>query len=403
MAGVPDYSKHANEIEEEVVKVKPDLKSVRNKFREKEPMTAEEFGIYLGGCSIPIKEISEKTIKRYIKKLCKESNGKLNEKQFMSVVDDVEMYYIQPEYQQLLVVLFDTDYFGAKGRSKNGIDEKQRLRAQLAENVESFLEGETLFQVKLTPQFLNARLEDILASKINNEIRGMLATIRIADDTIQCQLMLETLDRLVAIRRWMNEWNTRIQLIKQEFANSEAEKQDAIDGTGKFKHKELKDIIVDVISARLDGKEYEFISEEEEIFYPTLYAAFKMYDITAMPGNELTAWLNEIERNISNYGRYRRILQKAKAVFDEKDLLEGKILDSIDKIARTQLVSNEADMTPEQYEILVRMQGDVSVEEKQKLLCKLEESGDMSLDEKTLKELIELKDGIEKKRKAGLI
>ena len=220
-------------------------------------MTAEEFGIYLGGCSIPIKEISEKTIKRYIKKLCKESNGKLNEKQFMSVVDDVEMYYIQPEYQQLLVVLFDTDYFGAKGRSKNGIDEKQRLRAQLAENVESFLEGETLFQVKLTPQFLNARLEDILASKINNEIRGMLATIRIADDTIQYQLMLETLDRLVAIRRWMNEWNTRIQLIKQEFANSEAEKQDAIDGTGKFKHKELKDIIVDVISARLDGKEYE--------------------------------------------------------------------------------------------------------------------------------------------------
>lgn len=91
MAGVPDYSKHANEIEEEVVKVKPDLKSVRNKFREKEPMTAEEFGIYLGGCSIPIKEISEKTIKRYIKRLCKESNGKLNEKQFMSVVDDVEM------------------------------------------------------------------------------------------------------------------------------------------------------------------------------------------------------------------------------------------------------------------------------------------------------------------------
>lgn len=67
MAGVPDYSKHANEIEEEVVKVKPDLKSVRNKFREKEPMTAEKFGIYLGGCSIPIKEISEKTIKRYIR------------------------------------------------------------------------------------------------------------------------------------------------------------------------------------------------------------------------------------------------------------------------------------------------------------------------------------------------
>lgn len=128
-----------------------------------------------------------------------------------------------------------------------------------------------------------------------------------------------------------------------------------------------------------------------------------MYDITAMPEHDLTLWLEEIERNISNYDRYQKIRRKARMLFDEDDLLEGKILESIDKIARTQLVSNEMDMSPEQYEILVRMQGDVSIKEKQEILCKLEQTGDLSLDEKTLKEIMDLKDGIEKKRELGII
>ena len=61
------------------------------------------------------------------------------------------------------------------------------------------------------------------------------------------------------------------------------------------------------------------------------------------------------------------------------------------------------DMSPEQYEILVRMQGDVSIKEKQEILCKLEQTGDLSLDVKTLKEIMDLKDGIEKKRELGII
>ena len=80
----------------------------------------------------------------------------------------------------------------------------------------------------------------------------MFATMKDSDDTIQYQLMLETLDRLVAIRRWMNEWNARINLIKQEFAKTEQEKQDAKNKTGLFKHKQLQDILIDVISNLLE-------------------------------------------------------------------------------------------------------------------------------------------------------
>ena len=128
-----------------------------------------------------------------------------------------------------------------------------------------------------------------------------------------------------------------------------------------------------------------------------------MYDITAMPGNELTLWLQEVEENISNLKRYKYIQKKARALFDENDHLEKKILDSIDKIARTQLVSNESDMTPEQYERLVRFTEDASMEEKQEILCKLEQSGNLTLDEQTLKEIMDIKDAVEKKQEYGML
>lgn len=366
MGRTSDYTKQVrNEECENTVETKKSSKSFADIKRmfAKEPMTAEQFGIYLGECKAAGDFISDKTIKRYIEKLCKMSDGKITPSKFMKTVDGTDVYIIQPEIQELLVAMFDTDFFGAKGKPKAGIDVKQRLRAQLAENVEIYLDEDIKKQVKSAPQFLNARLEDILTEKINNEVRGMFATMQDSDDTIQYQLMLETLDRLVAIRRWMNEWNARINLIKQEFAKTEQEKQDAKNKTGLFKHKQLQDILIDVISNLLEGKEYEYISEEEEIFYPTLYAASKMYDITAMPGNELTLWLQEVEENISNLKRYKYIQKKARALFDENDHLEKKILDSIDKIARTQLVSNESDMTPEQYERLVRFTEDASMEE----------------------------------------
>ena len=75
---------------------------------------------------------------------------------------------------------------------------------------------------------------------------------------------------------------------------------------------------------------------------------------------------------------------------------------SMDK-KKTQLVSNESDMTPEQYERLVRFTEDASMEEKQEILCKLEQSGDLTLDEQTLKEIMKIKDAVEKKREYGIL
>lgn len=185
MGRTSDYTKQVrNEECENTVETKKSSKSFTDIKRmfAKEPMTAEQFGIYLGECKAAGDFISDKTIKRYIEKLCKMSDGKITPSKFMKTVDGTDVYIIQPEIQELLVAMFDTDFFGAKGKPKAGIDVKQRLRAQLAENVEIYLDEDIKKQVKSAPQFLNARLEDILTEKINNEVRGMFATMQDSDD-----------------------------------------------------------------------------------------------------------------------------------------------------------------------------------------------------------------------------
>ena len=114
MGRTSDYTKQVrNEECENTVETKKSSKSFTDIKRmfAKEPMTAEQFGIYLGECKAAGDFISDKTIKRYIEKLCKMSDGKITPSKFMKTVDGTDVYIIQPEIQELLVAMFDTDFF----------------------------------------------------------------------------------------------------------------------------------------------------------------------------------------------------------------------------------------------------------------------------------------------------
>lgn len=132
-------------------------------------MSAEQFGIYLGGCKSSTDSISVTT--RYIKKLCGMSGGRLNKSDFQERI--------------------------------NG--------TQVAENIVTYLDEDMQSIFLPTSPYLNARIEAHMTEKIHNEIRGMLASVRGSEDLIRYQLMLELEDRLVALRRWMNEWNERLR------------------------------------------------------------------------------------------------------------------------------------------------------------------------------------------------
>ena len=59
---------------------------------------------------------------------------------------------------------------------------------------------------------------------------------------------------------------------------------------------------------------------------------------------------------------------------------------------RAILVSNVADLDAEQYERYIRMNDDTLSNIKEDILCKLDNAVNPGLDEKTLKEIIDIKD-----------
>ena len=49
-----------------------------------------------------------------------------------------------------------------------------------------------------------------------------------------------------------------------------------------------------------EGRQYEYITEEEEVERATIYLAKQMYDLTLLKGHEFTNWLEVLDSNISN-------------------------------------------------------------------------------------------------------
>lgn len=113
------------------------------------------------------------------------SDGRLNKSDFQERINGTLTYVIKPEFQPLLVVMLDTDYFGAQGKPKEGEDVEQRLRQQVAENIVTYLDEDMQSVFLPTSPYLNARIEAHMTEKIHNEIRGMLASVRGSEDLIR--------------------------------------------------------------------------------------------------------------------------------------------------------------------------------------------------------------------------
>lgn len=366
----------------------------------KEPISAEELAVYLS-CKRKLSDgdMSEKTIRRYIQKLCRMSKGLLKDSDFKDGNESNSAYLFKPEYHGLLLAFLDTEYFGGKKNDKKLAD-RIVLHEQIAQNVSKYLDLDMQKNIMEDPSYLNALVEGRLSKRITNELAGLLNTMYNSEPAMRYQFMIECLDRLVALRRWMNEWDERINLIRRMFAkdDEDAVKQAGAEGNS-FKYDMLDSLMIKLIDAKVHNKEYEYVSDDELLSYPTAYMAMKLYDITGLKDHEIYTILNQIEENVSNDHRYRIIMKKAHLFLDSDDYLEGKILDSLDKIVKSQIISNEADVLPADFNRLIRFIEDTVREDKVDMKDILGDTyTDVVLDRRTIDEIMKVKDRVEKKK-----
>lgn len=380
----------------------PSFDKVQSKIG-KESLSAIELAVYLSHLRGLIEPdyIDEKSVRRYINKLCKMSCGILKADEFKT--GKKKSYEFKPEYHDILISLFDTDYFGGNKNDKR-IEDRTKLHAQIAHNIGKYMKGKDKEKLQKDPSYLNANLEAKIMPIITNELTCMLNTMYNADPSIRYQYMLECMDRLVGIRRWMNEWNERIKIIRRSFAQNDAEQiKMADEGEGLFKNDTIDMLMIKLLDARRKNQEYKYITEDEELSYPAIYIATKQYDISMLTENELYQWFAQVELNVSNSMRYKSIMEKLNIVLNKNDLLEGKILDSLDKIVKSELVASCAKVTPYDYNKLIRFTEDSLQEDKEKIRDICDEKVDVKLDKEVLDEIMAIKDRAEQKRKPDIV
>ena len=134
-------------------------------------MTIEELTIFLRNSPRGARpDLTEKSVKNYIKTLCESSEGLLKPEDFKKNPDySKSPYCIKPEWQGLLVALMDSGYFEGRKNDRK-LKTRADLNRQLAENVEKYLGSEDKRIVMENPAFINAELESRLSKHINERM-----------------------------------------------------------------------------------------------------------------------------------------------------------------------------------------------------------------------------------------
>lgn len=295
--------------------------------------------------------LDEKTIRRYITKLCSMSNGILEPNDFK---ENGKSYVFKPEYHDILFTILATDYFGSNKNDKY-LEHRAVLHGQIVENIDKYMNDLDKNQIKKDPSYLNAIIEAKLIPLIINELICIFNTMYHSDSVVRYQYIIECADRLVGIRRWMNEWNERIKVIKNSYAKDNSQFLDmAQNDEGFFQNDMLDDLMLKILASKLKKETYQYLGEDELLTYISLYLGTKMYDISSCSDNEIKKILEGVEKNISNEEKYQNIMSKLRDVLDKNDYLENKVLDSIDKIIRAEIVAKSSDVGPWDYKQLIR-------------------------------------------------
>lgn len=390
---MPGVSKYENRDTIGVEEIS--YEDVRRKFNA-EPMSAKEFIVFLSherGLK-PNETLNEKTLRGYIRQLCERSEGLLSPDDFK----DGKSYSFKPKYHSLLLTLLNTEYFGSKIREEDILN-KMKMQKQVAENITDYLKEDVQKSIKKDPAYLNALLADKLSNIFLRELRTIVHTMYNADPIVQYQFMIEGIDRLVGIRRWMNEWEERMRLIRMEFATSENEIQDAINRKGKYEGASIDRLIIRMLAASISGEEYEFVSDNEEISFATAYIATEMYDVLGRDDLEISLIFKELEKRVSDDDRYRLIMGLVRRFFPEDSYLSDKVLTSFSKVVKSQLVADASDkaLDADEYNRMVRFIEDAFKEKKEEIYKTIDSKVDVTLTQEVLDEIMAIKDRVEKR------
>ncbi len=381
MPGVSRYDIKQHE------KVLPSYETVKEKFRA-EDMTIEELTIFLRNSPRGARpDLTEKSVKNYIKTLCESSEGLLKPEDFKKNPDySKSPYCIKPEWQGLLVALMDSGYFEGRKNDRK-LKTRADLNRQLAENVEKYLGSEDKRIVMENPAFINAELESRLSKHINQELVILMRTMYHVSPVIRYKLMLDFFKALVNMRVWMSRQDSKEEATRLVYAHELDEIHNAIYQKGLFSSKSLDELLISLLATRMHDEEYVYVDGDEEMTPIGVYFATLVFEGEFPDTSAVKRQLDELERTLNDDSRVQTIRKKAEEILDLKDPFEQFLYDDLIRMAKLRLCTPY--VSPEEYERMVRFTESAIAQDKWDILNRLMKLGDHPLDEKAVASLME--------------
>lgn len=351
-------------------------------------MTIEELTVFLRNSPRGARpDLTEKSVKNYIKSLCESSNGLLKPEDFKKNPEySKSPYCIKPEWQGLLVALMDSDYFEGRKNDRR-LKTRADLNRQLAENVENYLGGEDKRIVMENPAFINAELESRLSKHINQELVILMRTMYHVSPVIRYKLMLEFLKNLANLRIWMSRQDSKEEATRLVYAHELDEIHNAIYQKGLFLSKSLDELLISLLATRMHDEEYVYVDGYEEMTPIGVYFATLIFEGEFPDTSAAKRQLDELEQALNDDSLIQTIQEKAKKILNLKDPFEQFLYDDLIRMAKLHRCTPY--VSPEEYERMVRFTESAIAQDKWDILNRFMKLGDHPLDEEDVASLME--------------
>ncbi|MNW32998.1 hypothetical protein D3C74_99520 [compost metagenome] len=381
MLDIGRQSDYQNKLNSDSHEIDPDI--VKGKVG-KEAINADEIAAYLTKYSRRGDTFSGKTIRRLIKKICELSAGKLKVSDFQVPRDNNKpMYLIQPEHHGFILPLIDSKYL-LDNKNDRKLSTREELYRDLVVNLETYMSEKDFKIIKSNPAFMNAKLECLLSESINKQILILLQNLFHSDEVLRFRLMEKTLNTLIELNRIVMKQDAYMFSSKLVYGHAFNESTDGEYKKDMLQADGLAQFIIQLLGLKMHGEKYEYLSDDEKLSYPALWAAAQMYDFEIKPETDAGQELNKISAAISDNEKFKTLVKKAKEILNLDDPREFFMFKDIIRLSAAYYLMPFVD--DEDYKNIIKFTENAISNDKwdvlQKLYCNDEWAND-----KTIREL----------------
>lgn len=288
----------------------------------KKPLTVKEIAKYLSENN-PNAPTTDKTIKNHIADICKKSDGLLCEDDFKKD----RKFFFEPRYHGLLLSLLDTTLFDDRKNDRKLVT-KRKINAQVARNIDKYLEDDDKSLIKETPMYLTARIEDEIFNRINMETSAILRSLYHTDSAVRWKSLLEYLEAVKKLRRSVQRRESDTMAKRLVYAHSFEEREDALWQKGLFEAETLENLIIKLLAYRVNGKFHDQNLSPEDMF-PALFLVKKLFRYSGFTEESVEKILADVDDHVKNSKRYKTVDDKARKILDLEDPYERNIYDML--------------------------------------------------------------------------